>query len=196
MALPASGLITMQQIATEFGGSAPHSLSEYYGKAAGIPTSGAIAMNQFHGKSAINTYRYWRIFMANNNGGGSFITLHDVELRSSIGGSDLTNASTPVVASTTLTTQAGFTADKIVDGSTATNWASENTMVTNQWVYFDLYAPTLVQEIAIYGNPDFMNRNPKDITIQGANDAISWETVKSFPGTNTWQLGVYKYFVL
>ena len=134
--------------------------------------------------------------MGNNNGDTYFVTLHDVELRTSIGGSDLTNASTPVVASTTLLSQTGFTADKIVDGSTATNWAANQGFITDQWVYFDLYAPTLVHEIAIYGNPDFVGRNPKDITIQGANDATSWVTVKSFPGNVDWQLGVYKYFVL
>ena len=30
MALPGSGTITIAQIAAEFGGDAPHSLSEYY----------------------------------------------------------------------------------------------------------------------------------------------------------------------
>ena len=41
----------MANIAAEFGGSTPHSLSEYYGVAAGIPSSGTISMNQFYGTS-------------------------------------------------------------------------------------------------------------------------------------------------
>lgn len=51
MTLPASGLITMAQIQTEFGGSSPISLSEYYGSG-GAPASGTISMDDFHGLSA------------------------------------------------------------------------------------------------------------------------------------------------
>ena len=62
MALPGSGAISIGQIATEFGGGAPHSLSEYYRNGAlvpnysqnsGIATSGAINMNGFHGASDV-----------------------------------------------------------------------------------------------------------------------------------------------
>ena len=56
MALPSSGTITLQQIATEFGGDAPHSLSEYYRGGAyttsnntSVPTSGAISLSNFYG---------------------------------------------------------------------------------------------------------------------------------------------------
>jgi len=49
MALQTSGAISLTNIATEFGGSAPHSLSEYYSAASGIPSSGAISIGNFHG---------------------------------------------------------------------------------------------------------------------------------------------------
>lgn len=61
MALPGSGTITMAMIAAEFGGSAPHSLGEYYrggglvpniGPNAAIPTSGQISMSNFYGAMA------------------------------------------------------------------------------------------------------------------------------------------------
>lgn len=45
----------MTQIQAEFGGATPISLSEYYGAATGVPTSGAISMSQFYGKSAYHT---------------------------------------------------------------------------------------------------------------------------------------------
>lgn len=51
MPLPESGPLSMSQIAAEFGGNAPHSLSEYYGVTSGIPNSGAISISQFRGKS-------------------------------------------------------------------------------------------------------------------------------------------------
>lgn len=55
MPLPSSGAISLLAIANEFGGSAPHSLNEYYGVASGIPSSGQISMNQFYGASAVVT---------------------------------------------------------------------------------------------------------------------------------------------
>lgn len=59
MALQSSGTITIQDIADEFGGTAPHSLSEYYRNGAyvgssntGVPTSGTISLSDFYGASA------------------------------------------------------------------------------------------------------------------------------------------------
>ena len=50
-ALPSSGPLSMSQIQGEFGGSNPISLSEYYGAAAGVPSSGVISISDFYGKS-------------------------------------------------------------------------------------------------------------------------------------------------
>jgi hypothetical protein len=51
MPLQSSGQISLSQIATEFGGSAPHSLSEYYGKG-NAPASGEIQLAaDFYGTS-------------------------------------------------------------------------------------------------------------------------------------------------
>lgn len=67
MALPSSGTISLQAIATEFGGSAPHAISEYYRGGglvpntsvnAGIPTSGQIAFSNFYGGSATSPITY------------------------------------------------------------------------------------------------------------------------------------------
>jgi len=51
MALQTSGAITLSQIATEFGGSSPHSMSEYRG-VDGTPSTGAISFSNFYGKSS------------------------------------------------------------------------------------------------------------------------------------------------
>jgi len=53
MTLPSSGAISLNSVAGEFGGSTPHSLSEYYGAASGVPSSGAISLSDFYGKSSI-----------------------------------------------------------------------------------------------------------------------------------------------
>lgn len=55
MACPSSGTITIQDIVDEFGGSAPHSLSEYYrdggevpSNNTNVPTSGTISLSNFY----------------------------------------------------------------------------------------------------------------------------------------------------
>lgn len=52
MALQSSGQITLEDIQGEFGGTAPHSLKEYYGATSTIPSSGEISIKDFYGKSA------------------------------------------------------------------------------------------------------------------------------------------------
>lgn len=52
MALQSSGAISLANVQTEFGGSAPTSISEYYGAAAGVPASGTISLSDFYGKSS------------------------------------------------------------------------------------------------------------------------------------------------
>lgn len=59
MVLPSSGPISLGQVATEFGGTTPHSLSEYYGKATGIPASGTISLFDFYGKALITSPPTW-----------------------------------------------------------------------------------------------------------------------------------------
>ena len=56
MPLPSSGLLSYQDIQNEFGGSHPISINEYYDAADGIPASGAIGVNSFHGKSNLQSY--------------------------------------------------------------------------------------------------------------------------------------------
>ena len=61
MTLQSSGAISLSNIAGEFGGSTPHSLSEYYrggglvqshSGTSGIPSPGTISFSQFYGKTA------------------------------------------------------------------------------------------------------------------------------------------------
>jgi hypothetical protein len=56
MALQSSGEISLNDIATEFSGTAPHSLSEYYGVDTGIPSSGEISFSDFYGATSTTTH--------------------------------------------------------------------------------------------------------------------------------------------
>ena len=58
MALQTSGAISLLDIATEFGGTAPHAMSEYYGggdnvgAGPGVPASGELTLSDFYGTQA------------------------------------------------------------------------------------------------------------------------------------------------
>lgn len=54
MTLQSSGAISLADVQTEFGGSNPIGINEYYGVAAGVPASGTISLNDFYGKAANN----------------------------------------------------------------------------------------------------------------------------------------------
>lgn len=54
MTLQSSGAISLANVQAEFGGSNPISISEYYGAASGVPSSGTISLSNFYGKSAYN----------------------------------------------------------------------------------------------------------------------------------------------
>ena len=63
MAIQSSGTISITDIVDEFGGSVPHSLSEYYrdggavpGNNTNVPTSGQISMSNFY--DAVNEIQY------------------------------------------------------------------------------------------------------------------------------------------
>lgn len=64
MAVPSTGPVGLSDIAAEFGGSVPHSLSEYYaggglvpssttGNEGTVPTSGTISINSLRGASNV-----------------------------------------------------------------------------------------------------------------------------------------------
>lgn len=70
MALQSSGAISLSDIAAEFGGSTPHSLSEYYGVATGVPSSGTIDFADFYGTSAYTPPTVCYVTVVGGGGGG------------------------------------------------------------------------------------------------------------------------------
>ena len=67
MPLPNSGQVSLDDIATEFGGDQPHQLSEYHGEG-NSAASGEIQVSEFHGASA--EYEIQALLVAGGGGGG------------------------------------------------------------------------------------------------------------------------------
>ena len=146
----------------------------------------------------VASYRYWRIFILNNNGDVDFIALTEVELRGSVGGADSTTPATPVTASTQYDGTYGpeYTVDNFL--STTPLWISSPSAVTNQWLRYDLGTPTAIAQVAMcFNEPNGPGRSPKDLRIEGSNDGTNFTTVKTFLGNTSWpDGGVFKLFDL
>lgn len=144
------------------------------------------------------SYRYWRIFILNNNGDPNYISLNEVELRGSVGGADLTSPTTPVAASTFYdgTYDPKYTVDNSL--SPTPLWISAPYALTNQWLLYDLGTPTAIAQVAIcFNDPSGSIRSPKDLRIEGSNDGTNFTTVKTFLGNTSWTVGsVFKLFAL
>ena len=68
MATPSTGTISLNDVQTEFGGTAPASINEYYKADLGVPTSGAISLNDLRGKTRHATKTEIATFFASPNG--------------------------------------------------------------------------------------------------------------------------------
>jgi hypothetical protein len=80
MALPSSGVLTLNDIQTEFGGTNPIDLSDYYrggglvpdsGLNAAIPTSGVISVSDFYGAANVIPINYAQTFAGTITNGAS-----------------------------------------------------------------------------------------------------------------------------
>lgn len=121
-------------------------------------------------------FRYWRIQVTANSGSNDYGMMNEVELRGSVGGADLTMASTPVVA--------------IPSGTGLSNLVSGNISVGNYAVInmggaypysmtFDLLTPQVVRELALYPRQEgWTIAAPSAFSVQGSNDGTNFTTVK------------------
>jgi hypothetical protein len=113
MALQSSGAISLANIQSEFGGSNPISLSEYYRNGAyttsnntNVPTSGAISIDNFYG--AIRAvYVTYEIIGAGGGGGGGLTTNTNFAYAGTAGGDSTITYTAAGGASTVITSNGG-----------------------------------------------------------------------------------------
>jgi hypothetical protein len=123
MPIPSSGAISLDTIQTEFGGSNPISLSEYYaggtyvpsgtsGTNGAVPSSGEISFSQFYGTTALS----WT-----PDGGATFGTANSITVDVSYEPAVQTiNCSTTATWSFTSTGSPGFTSS-VANNATGTS---------------------------------------------------------------------------
>ena len=190
MTLPTSGPISLLQIADEFGGTAPHSLSEYYAAADGIPASGPISMAQFYGKSAIKTYQWIRIEFTDV---GSTGIAAAAEVRLALNGSAISLPGSHGASSN----WSGQTVPSAFDSDSSTYWQA-GASGAGQWI--GLYYNAPVNFNMLWLMPAITYQNINAIRVLGSNSGNSgpFTVIREFTGLagSGWVQGQYRWFNL
>ena len=142
MVLQSSGAISLSNIQNEFGGTNPISLSEYYGAASGIPSSGQINFSDFHGKSASvqqNTYNDLKdlrsTFVSNNY--NYYTSVNTIKLLIEGKGYDLIatpkygNLAERLAGTTNITSLGKFDTTKFTSSTSSSNYLQNSTGFSN-----------------------------------------------------------------
>lgn len=142
MTLPASGAISLSDIQTEFGGSNPISINEYYKGGTyvpnttvnvNIPTSGVITFSNFYNGSKSPTYQYFfDVFSVDNNVTTKIFNAHSI-------GTDIAIIGTETYSSSPNTS---FFIALIASGGGYVKWLKTFTMdasitITNAYIALD-----------------------------------------------------------
>lgn len=130
--------------------------------------------------SGAAAYRYWRIYITAVWSGTTCI-ITEIELRGTVGGADITSASTPATASAY--SSGTYTPAKALDGSTTTYWYSGVAAYVPQWWACDLGSAQTVAQVAILPRSTATG-NPVDFIIQGSNDGTNYADVKTVTGVD------------
>ena len=140
-------------------------------------------------------YRYWRIRVtANQNTGTVYSGFSEIELRSVLGGADVTTTSTPVA---TLAAISSGAAQNLVKNDGASSGAYGNQSATPQFdVYIDLGSPQVIRQVALMGSTTVPTANGKDFTIQAANTVGNWVVIKTLVNQTSWTAGAFNLYNL
>lgn len=134
-------------------------------------------------------YRYYRIYITDNNGDATYTGIGECIMATSAGGAQAATGGT-ASASTQYTSSTG-SARQAFDGNTtgvSNGWVTAGGSALPSWLKYDFgagNAKTLV-EIRLYNQTDQYTRPPKDFVVQASNDDTTWTDINSFTGITGW----------
>lgn len=140
-------------------------------------------------------YSYYRIYITALAGASDYVSVGEVELRSTVGGADITTTGTPCTASSVF---GGSTpASNLVNnayGATTDCWTGANATMPAWCTVQPSADATYVRELAIWPHPTTPTRAPSAFVFQGSMDGSTWTDIKSFTGISGWAASTAKTF--
>lgn len=131
-------------------------------------------------------HRYWRIYITASDG-GTYVSLAEVELRSSIGGADLIGSGS-VSASYS---NPSYPVSNSIDNNASTFWTTY-TQTPPQWWKYDFGEGNAYDIVEVALTPRggaYYHESPRNFTIDYSDNGTDWTTARSFqshywPNTN------------
>jgi hypothetical protein len=124
-------------------------------------------------------HRYWRLWITYTTANGGSVSMGEIELRNSIGGSDLTGSGT---ASASSEFSGSFVASNAVDNNTSTSWVATGaaTNAAPEWWKYDFGIGVTydIVELAITPRTGVPANTPADFLIQYSDDNSVWTTAR------------------
>jgi hypothetical protein len=155
------------------------------------------------GIPSAQTFRYWRVHITANNGDGSYVSIQEIEFRSTYGGADecavATGSTSIIVADSEANSDnAAWKAFDNILG-TSNKWTPNGppSVGVPRWIRYDFGAgsPKTIRQLAMVGPiGSQLSMAPKDFTVQGSNDASAWTTVNTFTNVTGWDSTTYRTF--
>src|ERR1035437_332196 len=119
---------------------------------------------------SVTRYKYYRLYITENNGNATYTGLAELELRTIRGGSNIATGGTA-------TAIAGDHPEYAFNGNKATDfWQTGNG--SDLWLKYEMTIKGAVREYAIWA-PDSADKAPKSWELQGSNDNATWVTLDS-----------------
>ena len=139
-------------------------------------------------------YRYVRLYVTETNG-ASYLGIKEIEIASTSGGDDITNASMTITESSYYATDTAAKAfdDRLTGDSSS--WTT-NGFSSPEFAMIDLEAAKDIAEVRIMADTGYLTRAPKAFEIQGSVDGSTFETIKAFSDVADWEDSTYKTFSL
>lgn len=131
--------------------------------------------------------RYWRVYITANNG-ASFTSLNEIEMRTTPGGPDQTNAVDAGTRASASSDFFGANGSRAFDDNTTDGnaWVSTNASLP-QWIQWDFLTPIAIVEMAMWPeSSDSFNRAPMDFELRYSDDGLAWTTGHAYSGITGW----------
>lgn len=134
------------------------------------------------GGDARRPHRYWRLHTVSSPG-HDYYGFHNIEMRSAVGGADITGAGSPIWGPGGLWGEISNCYDADCDSVGSLTGV---TYPAGSWIGYDFLAPVSIQEIFFSWFTSFAS--PADIAVQYSDDGAVWYTDRLF-STIPWGAG-------
>lgn len=125
------------------------------------------------------TKSYWRLYITKLNG-WYYANIAELELRGSIGGSDVTSPASPARASPGDASMASA-----FDDNASTYWRSDFNTTGPYWIWFALGEDVDIAQLMLTSG-SAADEAPTDFEVQYSGDGYNWTTKKAVTGETGW----------